>query len=113
MCAVRNPDTPYLPGLSSARVCWLHLERRQAVYGVQRVTGTKRIVAPKRGWSRATPMEIRGVIPPCPQQAGHTPTPMGYLPWHEWAERKSKTHQAVRCSGCDLYAIWIPKESVA
>lgn len=54
------------------------------------------------------PMELRGEIPTCPQQAGHSLQPTGYLPWHEWAEKHSKTHRQVLCSGCGLYAIWIP-----
>lgn len=39
----------------------------------------------------------------------HTPCPEGYLTWHEWAEKKSKTHEQERCPGCGLFAIWKPK----
>ena len=42
----------------------------------------------------------------CPDRRRHTPAPTGYLAWHEWAERKSRTHEPVRCDGCGLYAIW-------
>lgn len=46
----------------------------------------------------------------CPQLAKHTKCPEGYLDWHEWAEKKQKTHRSVRCPGCGLYAIWKPKK---
>lgn len=38
----------------------------------------------------------------------HTPSPDGYLAWHEWAEKKSKTHRQIKCEGCGLYKIWVP-----
>lgn len=41
----------------------------------------------------------------------HTPAPAGYLAWHEWAEKKSRTHQQGRCPGCGLFLIWQPKEN--
>lgn len=47
----------------------------------------------------------------CPNAAQHTPSPDGYLAWHEWAEEKAKTHTQIKCSGCGLYAIWVPKLS--
>lgn len=42
----------------------------------------------------------------------HTPQPVGYLAWHEWAERKARTHRQERCPGCGLWKIWrpIPRE---
>lgn len=46
----------------------------------------------------------------CPNAAQHTPQPDGYLAWHEWADKKSKTHYQIKCPGCDLYAIWVPKK---
>ncbi len=48
---------------------------------------------------------------PCPTEAAHTPCPRGYIAWHEWAERKGKTHRAVRCEGCGTFAIWVPLDS--
>lgn len=39
----------------------------------------------------------------------HTPCPEGYIAWHEWAEKKSKTHKQVKCEGCGLFKIWIKK----
>jgi len=41
--------------------------------------------------------------------SSHTPCPEGYLAWHEWAEKKAKTHRQVKCKGCGLYALWVPK----
>jgi hypothetical protein len=40
----------------------------------------------------------------------HTPCPTGYLQWHAWAERMSRTHKQKRCSHCGLFAIWVPKK---
>lgn len=39
----------------------------------------------------------------------HTPCPTGYVEWHEWAEKKSKTHVQKRCPSCGLWALWVPK----
>lgn len=41
----------------------------------------------------------------------HTPSPSGYLAWHEWAEQMAKTHEQHRCPGCGLWQIWKPKET--
>lgn len=35
--------------------------------------------------------------------------PEGYLEWHTWAERKSKTHKQVRCREHGLFHVWLPK----
>lgn len=35
--------------------------------------------------------------------------PHGYLDWHAWAEKKTKTHHQERCPHCGLFAIWLPK----
>lgn len=40
----------------------------------------------------------------------HTPAPSGYAAWHEWAERKSRTHEQHQCPGCGLWQIWMPEE---
>lgn len=37
----------------------------------------------------------------------HTKCPAGYLQWHPWAEKMSKTHTQIKCKNCGLYAIWI------
>lgn len=36
----------------------------------------------------------------------HTPSPNGYIQWHEWAEKMEKTHVQERCPICGLWAIW-------
>jgi hypothetical protein len=46
---------------------------------------------------------------PCAAQ--HTPDPPGYIEWFAWAEWMATTHRQVRCLGCGLWAIWVPKES--
>lgn len=43
---------------------------------------------------------------PCTQEGLHTRAPVGYLAWHEWAERKAKTHDQERCPGCGLFKVW-------
>ena len=37
----------------------------------------------------------------------HTKCPTGYIEWHHWAEKKSKTHKQIKCGGCGLYAVWV------
>jgi len=37
----------------------------------------------------------------------HTKCPASYIAWHEWAEKKSRTHHQVQCDECGLWAIWI------
>jgi hypothetical protein len=33
--------------------------------------------------------------------------PKGYIDWHDWAQKMSKTHDQVICLGCHLYRIWV------
>lgn len=40
----------------------------------------------------------------------HTPCPEGYREWHEWAERKLRTHRQIRCPNCGLWAIWVRRK---
>ena len=54
-------------------------------------------------------MEVTEV---CPDIMHHTECPNGYLQWHEWARRMSKAHKQIKCSGCGLFAIWVPKPEV-
>jgi uncharacterized protein YkwD len=44
-----------------------------------------------------------------PNGCVHTPVPEGYLQWHDWAYRASKTHAAIKCEQCGLWKIWLPK----
>lgn len=39
----------------------------------------------------------------------HTPCPVGYLGWHDWAQKKAKTHKQVKCEHCELFAIWVKR----
>lgn len=41
----------------------------------------------------------------------HAPAPPGYVAWHEWVERKARTHEQHRCPGCGLWKIWRPKKT--
>lgn len=45
----------------------------------------------------------------CPDLIDHTVAPKGYLAWHDWAKRMGRTHRSIKCAGCGLYVIWIPK----
>lgn len=45
----------------------------------------------------------------CPNIEDHALQPQGYIEWHAWAEKMSKTHRQRKCSGCGLYKIWEPK----
>ena len=40
----------------------------------------------------------------------HTPCPSGYIQWHNWAEKKMRTHKQERCPGCGRWSIWKPKK---
>lgn len=40
----------------------------------------------------------------------HTPQPAGYLHWHSWAQRMSRTHRQLTCDQCNRWMIWAPKE---
>lgn len=51
---------------------------------------------------------VRNSPPECPKKDLHTPSPEGYVHWHDWAEYMSKTHRQIRCPGCGLLAIWVP-----
>lgn len=49
----------------------------------------------------------------CPDRSKHTKSPSGYVEWHEWAEKKAKTHEQHKCPTCGLWVIWKPKKKVA
>lgn len=50
-------------------------------------------------------------IEACPNRKQHTKQPDGYLAWHEWAEKKARTHSQRVCPGCGFYTIWTKKEA--
>ena len=37
----------------------------------------------------------------------HTPHPLGYNDWHEWAKKMDKTHRSTVCPSCGRYGIWV------
>ena len=39
----------------------------------------------------------------------HTKRPEGFVAFQEWAEKKAKTHDQIRCPVCGLWAVWVPK----
>lgn len=43
------------------------------------------------------------------QCARHTAAPTSYIAWHNWAERKAKTHEQRRCPDCGFYTIWVKR----
>ena len=54
-------------------------------------------------------MARRKAEPVCPDQAGHTPSPDGYVDWHEWATRMAVAHRQVRCPGCGRFEVWVKR----
>lgn len=40
----------------------------------------------------------------------HTPQPYGYLQWHAWAKKMSRTHRQMKCPFCGLWEVWVQKE---
>lgn len=56
---------------------------------------------------------MRLTLTTCPNVKDHTPSPEGYMPWMDWAERMAKTHKQVKCPGCGLWAVWIKKPTRA
>jgi len=35
--------------------------------------------------------------------------PVGYVQWHEWAEKMSKNYVQEQCPGCGRFSIWRKK----
>jgi hypothetical protein len=53
------------------------------------------------------PLVLRGS---CPNIQQHAPQPEGYIAWHSWADRMSKTHTQHVCLTCGRLEIWTPKK---
>lgn len=49
------------------------------------------------------------VNPQCLSAETHTPQPVDYCGFFEWAREMSKTHVQRRCSSCDLLAVWVER----
>lgn len=43
----------------------------------------------------------------------HTPHPIGYIAYANWADRMAKTHRQIPCESCGLWAVWVPKKARA
>lgn len=50
---------------------------------------------------------------PCDKPELHTEQPELYSDWQSWAIKMSKTHYQEQCPSCGLWAVWVPKDSVA
>jgi hypothetical protein len=50
------------------------------------------------------------VLKRCSDDSAHTPCPTGYIAWHEWAERKAKTHDQRQCLHCGSWAVWVKRD---
>jgi len=59
--------------------------------------------------AKSVATQLRELRENCPNREQHTPCPSGYLDWHAWAKRMDHTHRQVRCEGCELFLIWVPK----
>jgi predicted RNA-binding Zn-ribbon protein involved in translation (DUF1610 family) len=52
-------------------------------------------------------MTAAGVCSSCGRKGRYYPAqPDSYLAWHEWAEKKAKTHHQEKCPGCGKLTIW-------
>lgn len=51
----------------------------------------------------------RPELPPCPDAAGHTPHPTGYVANSNWADDAMVVADVEKCAGCDLFEVWVPK----
>lgn len=38
---------------------------------------------------------------------GYRKEPIGYVEWHEWAMKLSRTHHQELCPGCNRYTLWL------
>lgn len=47
----------------------------------------------------------------CPDagRRDHPIPPSGYIDRSDWGEKKSKTHEQIRCPKCGFYAVWTRK----
>jgi hypothetical protein len=61
----------------------------------------------------STYTKVCRLAPDCSNTANHTPQPRGYSAWFDWAAKMGKTHRQLRCDGCGLLAIWVPKWALA
>lgn len=52
--------------------------------------------------------KIRAEQDRCPNVAEHVYGPDGYIQWHAWAQKMSKTHRQTRCPGCGFWLIRYP-----
>ena len=50
---------------------------------------------------------------PCPNVRKHTKAPTDYIAWHEWAEKKAKTHDQAPCPECGRLAVWVKRKKAA
>jgi hypothetical protein len=82
-------------------------------------------VAVQRGWpSKCTRTRVRArggllkirrsggtTCPDCGVKGvGYRLGPPGYVAWHEWADKLSKTHDQLECPNCGSLTIWKPKK---
>lgn len=40
----------------------------------------------------------------------HAVCPESYVAWHEWAEKKARTHRQEKCPVCGLWEVWVLDE---
>jgi hypothetical protein len=46
----------------------------------------------------------------CPREAEHCYGPRGYVDWHDWADRRRKTHRQKQCE-CGYWLLMEPKKA--
>lgn len=45
----------------------------------------------------------------CRDASRHTDKGVGCMDFHEWAEKKAKTHEQRRCLVCGFWVMWVKK----
>jgi hypothetical protein len=66
-----------------------------------------------RIWLCPVEQDLEIPNPDCPKSELHTPSPSGYMRWHDWASRMAYKHSQSKCPGCGLYVIWTPRGGFA
>lgn len=46
----------------------------------------------------------------CPNVTNHTPCPDGYAARAEWAQKKGRRHEQLKCPVCGLWVMWIRRQ---
>jgi hypothetical protein len=67
------------------------------------------VCGPGKDWDddRGKPSKYlseQAAVMECPREAEHCYGPSGYVDWHDWADRRRKTHRQRKCE-CGYYLL--------